>query len=313
MRRVSDERLHPKTCCQLRLAFEVASPSRVAHSDRTHEAAALLRATLARLLSIGHCAVSEGQLMLHARQQTSLSDSVLRRGLRHLARGELTREVIDEVPWIFPSHLRDAEIVISRRARHLASGPSIPGRGPARLERFALLCSSHDRRTFELVRRLLTRLKSLDFLCLVLASDAQVRREYRSKLGRPVFDLGMWVRAESLSPASAEVVSARHKAVVVLDASSIGVEDMAALLERIPQSAFVALVGDLRHRSRNGHGQPFLDLVASDLFQTLLVDMEPSFDAGSQARTPSVRRSGLCWRLRRSARRNAPEPSTSGS
>jgi hypothetical protein len=267
---------------------------------------------LARLLSVGHCAVSEGQLMLHARQQTSLSDSVLRRGLRHLTRGELIREVIDEVPWIFPMHLRNAEIVISRRARLLASGPSIPGRGPARLERFALLCSSHDRRTFELVRRLLTRLKSLDFVCLVLAAAAQVRREYRSKLGRPVFDLGMWVRAEPLSPPSAEIVSARHKAVVLLDASSIGIEDMAALLERIPQNAFVALLGDLRHRSPNGHGQPFLDLVASDLFQTLLVDVEPSFDVTAQVTRNSVRRSGLCWRLGRSAG-GMHRPSTPGS
>jgi len=98
--------------------------------------------------------------------------------------------------------------------------------------------------------------------------------------------------------------SASHKAdlsmIVLLDASRLGVEFMAEVLEAIPETSGLIVVGNPDESPTAGHGQPFRDLVSTALFQTVQV---AGLTTGTENRltTAPSRRSALCWRLRRGA------------
>lgn len=303
-------------CLQIGFDFRRDSPGRPARAQeatRVDAAAALIVETLRRLCRAGHCAVPEVQVLAHAQQQTALERRYLQRGLRRAGRQRyIAREVIDGIPVIFPAELREAEITIARCARQIAEGPHIEGRGEARLEKFALLCSPNVFRTIDLVHRLLSRVQAAGYTPAVLAPGADAANWYRVKLARPVFDLGLWSRHDARVSRPSQEVDSGTPIVVVLDASRIGTETLAELLEAIPANAALVLVGDLNDVPFSGHGQPFRDLVACDLFQNLIVRADGSRVVTARATIAATRRSALCWRLRRGAGlRGTAEPQES--
>lgn len=87
---------------------------------------------------------------------------------------------------------------------------------------------------------------------------------------------------------------------VLLDASRLGLESMAEILEAIPPEASLMLVGDPNEGPRSGHGQPFRDLVSAALFQCVRLTGTVA-QVETVTATAPARRSALSWRLRRGA------------
>lgn len=87
---------------------------------------------------------------------------------------------------------------------------------------------------------------------------------------------------------------------VLLDASRLGLEALAEILEAIPTESALMLVGTPREAPRFGHGQPFRDLVSSGLFQCVHIRAATG-SMVSEGPPDPVRRSALLWRLRRGA------------
>lgn len=297
----------------LQIGFDFRNDSRRltrSHDDaRVDAAAALIVETLQRFCSTGHCAAPEVQLLARAQRQTAMEREYLQRGLRRAGRQRhVAREVINGIPWIFPAEVREAEITLARCARQLAEGPHIEGRGEARLEKLALLCSPNIFRTIDLIHRLLSRVHAAGYTPVVLAPGADATNWYRVKLDRPVFESGLWIRHDARAPRHGQGVDAGSQIAVVLDTSKMGIEGLAELLEAVPTTAAMVLVGDLNETPVSGHGQPFRDLVASDLFQNVVVRADGSRVITARATIAATRRSALCWRLRRGAGlRGTPE------
>lgn len=300
MYRTSATRSSTDKVIQLTLTFPCGAGDkggrRIRREQQAVEAATLLADTLTRLCRVGHCAIPERQLLAHTQVQTRLDRRLLTCGLgRAIRSGHIAREAVNGEVWILPAALRSAEITIARCARQLAEGPHLIERGQAKLERFALLCSSNACRAIDAIRRLTIKVHALGYATTLIAPDRDAANWYRTKLLQPVFEIHTWC---SGSPARSK--TEQEGVAVLLDSSRLGVEDMASLLEGLPPRQAVVMFGDPNETPRHGHGQPFRDLAVCELFQTLIISANrptsEQMELGTQAR-----RSALVWRLRRGA------------
>lgn len=146
---------------------------------------------------------------------------------------------------------------------------------------------------------MLIRLNRMNCWPTLLVAGTAEAQWYRWKLGRPVIECGEWLRCGS----AARLVTPHatdQSMIILLDASRLGIESMAEVLEAIPQASGLIVVGNPDESPRVGHGQPFRDLVATSLFQTVQV-AGSTLGAENRLTTAPSRRSALCWRLRRGA------------
>jgi hypothetical protein len=214
--------------------------------------------------------------------------------------GHIYRESIDGQTLLFPRELRNAELTIARMSRHVAEGWK---------NKFQLIQISNAQLTVDyLVQQ--TRLSEDGGVHLtILAGDIDAARWFSMKCAHPVYDLHRW-QSEELQPRSviqrlnrsATVLGEDHR-IVLLDASRLGVEAMANFLDRVPMTACLTMIGDIAERPRSGHGQPFVDLLNCDVFNSTRLRSEGAvWSNPDRAPIPPARRSGLLWRLQRSTR-----------
>lgn len=303
--------VHSPYAVQTAFNFDAATRSRrgsTRNRESVEEAARVLPQILVRLCARGHCAVPEHQLLTHSARQTRLDRGILLSGLRRAIRQCMVAcEVVDGEPWLFPREVREAELTIARRARQLAEGAAIARGKDARLEKLSFLCSANHHSTVEFVIRLLSRMPSLGYSTVVLVPGTTEAHWFRLRLARPVLDVAQWLRRgaqvpDTLAAQLGSVQGMPDCLFVILDASRLDIESMAELLEALPQESALAMVGNPNETPCSGHGQSFRDLVYSNLFQCLSVQTPVGVSTGGTATlVPRLRRSALCWRLRRSA------------
>jgi hypothetical protein len=200
---------------------------------------------------------------------------------------------------MFPRWVRDAEITVARCARQLAEGAPLVRSDKARLEKVSLLCLSSSFAVVDVMRTTLIRLNRMNCWPTLLVQGATEAQWYRWKLGQPVLELGEWLQARHCRRSSTSR-SSDFPMIVVLDASRLNLETMAEALEAISSDSALMLAGNPDEAPVSGHGQPFRDLLATTLFQCVRISGPAGCTENITAPAP-MRRSALCWRLRRSA------------
>jgi hypothetical protein len=196
--------------------------------------------------------------------------------------------------------VRDAEITVARCVRQLAEGAPLVRSDKARLEKVSLLCSSSSSfAVVDVMRTTLIRLNRMNCWPTLLVQGTTGAQWYRWKLGQPVLELGEWLQARHCRRSST-TRSSDFPMIVVLDASRLNLETMAELLESIPSDSALMLIGNPDEAPTCGHGQPFRDLAATTLLQCVRIS-GPAGRIESITTPAPMRRSALCWRLRRSA------------
>jgi hypothetical protein len=257
----------------------------------------------------GDCAVSEDEFLKRAREQT-IDDP--RTGLSLAIRnGDVYREIIDGETLLFPGSLRDAELTITRCARHIAEG-AIGTQHSAIYEKFRLVTSTNHGSTIDYLAILARDCLAQGVGITVLAPDKSAARWFEVKSGVRVTTNDGWLTGKStrlVAYSEPLVLDARDETkltcptdsivLVVLDASRLGVEHLARLLDAVSPVNRVLLIGNPTEPA-HGHGQPFSDLVASRYFETTHLAIGKAH-WGSDISAPAARRrkSGLAWRLTR--------------
>lgn len=276
--------------------------------EAVEQAARQLANALARQCARGDCAVPEHKLIESLAKKTCGDQDFLRAGLRRAIRARLiAREKIKQTPWLFPRDLRDAELTVARLTRQLAEGTAVIRSAQARLEKLALLCCADPYRVIDLLNRLLARVPESEYAPTILAPGTIEATWFQLKLGRPVIDLTRGLRSMDPGPSASSihlspVSTTMNKLIVVLDASRMDLESMAATMERVPPHSALVLIGNQEEIPRWGHGQPFQDLVRAGVFQCVQVRaMGNNPVAVQSALVKRPRRSALFWRLRRGA------------
>ena len=286
----------------VQISFEFPDAAKDVRTDRreVRQAAILVTQTLERLCAQGHSMCLESTVLMNTKKRSRMRPDQLIHGLRlatHQRR--VTRETIDGQEWLFPRSVRDAEITVARCVRQLAEGAPLTRNDKARLEKVSLLCSSSSFAIVDVMHTTLIRLNRINCWPTLLVRGHTEAQWYRWKLGRSVLELGEWLRAGSCRQLNASRNSDRPM-LVVLDASRLGLETMAELMEAISSDSALMLVGNPDEAPTSGHGQPFRDLVVTTLFQCVRISGPAGCTENITAPAP-MRRSALCWRLRRSA------------
>lgn len=276
--------------------------------EAVEQAARQLANALARQCARGDCAVPEHKLIEFLAKQTCGDQDFLRAGLRRAIRaGLIAREKIEQTPWLFPRDLRDAELTVARLTRQLAEGTAVIRSAQARLEKLALLCCADPYRVIDLLNRLLARVPESEYAPTILVPGTIEATWFQLKLGRPVIDLTRGLRSMDPGPSASSihpspVSTTMNKLIVVLNASKMDIESMAATMERVPPHSALVLIGNPEEIPRWGHGQPFQDLVRARVFQCVQLRATGNNPVAVQsALVKRPRRSALCWRLRRGA------------
>lgn len=286
----------------VQIGFEFPDAAKHTHTDRrdVEEASTVVTQALDRLCAHGHSMCLESTVLMHAESRSRLRRDQLMHGLRRAVhQRQIARESLDGQEWVFLSAVRDAEITVARCVRQLSEGTPLARSDKARLEKVSLLCSSSSFAVVDVMPTTLNRLNRMSCWPTLLVPGATEAQWYRWKLGRPVLEFGEWLQARSCRRSSTSRNS-DYPMVIVLDTSRLNLETMAEILESIPSDSALMLVGNPDEAPTCGHGQPFRDLVATTLFQCVRISGPAGCIESITAPAP-MRRSALCWRLRRSA------------
>jgi hypothetical protein len=224
---------------------------------------------------------------------------------RAVSSGRICREVINGETLIFPQHLREAELVVARLARQLAEG-CFGKAGSPPLHKFEMVVGTNQGSIIDFVGHLLGGACSQNIAVTMLAPDPLGAKWLASKLSAPVLPLEQWLTSKELSNRDRQRSSSNNGLtecgfLFVFDSARIGLEQMAALLEAVPSGHGVLLIGDPTERT-HGHGQPFADLIDSNIFHVTKISQPKACWGNPAPRAPVPRkRSALVWRLRRAA------------
>lgn len=286
----------------LQITFDFPATEIGAHRTKQTacEASTVVVRGLDRPCGRGHSMAAEATVLLHAEHDSNFSRAEIFQGLRLAIRQrQIAREHFDGVEWLFPRAVRDAELTVGRCIRQLAEGPSLARSERARLEKVSLLCSPAPLAAIDVLRTMLIRLDRMNCWPTLLVAGTTEAQWYRWRLGCPVLECGEWLRhGDGLRNSTSH--AADRTTFVLLDASRLGIESMAQLLEAIAPESGLILVGNPNESPTSGRGQPFRDLLSTALFQTVSVaNVGPRVE--NLLATAPARRSALCWRLRRGA------------
>jgi hypothetical protein len=286
----------------VQISFEFPDATKHARTERRDlvEASSLITQALDRLCACGHSMCLESTVLMHAQSRSRLRRDQLLLGLQRAVRQrQIARESLDGQEWLFPRGLRDAEMTVARCVRQLAEGTPLARSDRARLEKVSLLCSSSSFAVVDVMRTTLIRLNRKNCWPTLLVQGATEAQWYRWRLGRPVLEMRDWLQTSGYRRSNAARTS-DFPMIVVLDASRLGLETMAEFLEAISSDSALMLIGNPGEAPTSGHGQPFRDLVATTLFQCVRISTPPGRVESAPSPAP-MRRSALCWRLRRGA------------